>query len=664
MLARAREKGLDDRGLRRARARPRALPEFVAAGLFLRAVPRRSSTTQSAIDYADLIRRATAIRPSEHRDELRARFTHVFVDEYQDTDPGQVALLRALAGDGRDLTVVGDPHQSIYGFRGAEVRGILDFPDEFPAADGAPAQVVALRTHPPVRAAAAAGRPADRRPASPLPGTIPEAARAGVPAPVAESGAHGDGRVEVRTFDTERAEAEHLADLLRRAHLEDGIAWDDMAVLVRSGRTSIPPLRRSLGARRRAGRGGQRRGAAGARPGRPAAARRAAGRAQPRQRRPRPRRLPRPRRAARRCCSARSAASTPATLRRSARRCAPARRRGQGRGARPAPLARAGPPGASSTPTSSTGLDGPEVDARPAPSSLLLAGAAPPRPTAPPPRRCCGRSGPAPRWPERLRRAGRARRRRPPGAPTATSTRSCALFEAAARAEERATTSASRDFLATLVAQQIPGDTLAERGVRGAVVRLLTAHRAKGLEWRLVVVAHVQQDGWPDLRRRSHPAPRRPDRRRRPGAAGQHARAPRPRSAGSSTSPAPAPASGWWSPRSRRPTTTASSRPGSSASCRSRPSQPTAAARAARSRWRAWSATCAAPRRPRHPARAGARPPRAASGPGAGVGRRAVPGAAGRPRHLVGHPGRQPLGPPGARPADQPVPLSASTLTG
>ena len=44
---------------------------------------------------------------------------------------------------------------------------------------------------------------------------------------------------------------------------------------------------------------------------------------------------------------------------------------------------------------------------------------------------------------------------------------------------------------------------MAERGARGAAVRLLTAHRAKGLEWRLVVVAHVQQDGWPDLRRRS-----------------------------------------------------------------------------------------------------------------------------------------------------------------
>ena len=43
---------------------------------------------------------------------------------------------------------------------------------------------------------------------------------------------------------------------------------------------------------------------------------------------------------------------------------------------------------------------------------------------------------------------------------------------------------------------------MAERGVRGDAVRLLTAHRSKGLEWDVVVVAHVQEGAWPDLRRR------------------------------------------------------------------------------------------------------------------------------------------------------------------
>jgi RecB family exonuclease len=111
-------------------------------------------------------------------------------------------------------------------------------------------------------------------------------------------------------------------------------------------------------------------------------------------------------------------------------------------------------------------------------------------------------------WPGRLRRAvehggGSARRAH------RDLDSIVALFEVAAREAEKrdaaAVTGAGgvRDFLSRLVAQQIPADTLAEQGVRGAAVRLLTAHRSKGLEWDLVVVAHVQQDTWPDLRRRS-----------------------------------------------------------------------------------------------------------------------------------------------------------------
>ena len=58
----------------------------------------------------------------------------MLVDEYQDTNRLQAAILLALKPDGRGLTVVGDDAQSIYAFRAAEVRNILDFPAQFDAA--------------------------------------------------------------------------------------------------------------------------------------------------------------------------------------------------------------------------------------------------------------------------------------------------------------------------------------------------------------------------------------------------------------------------------------------------------------------------------------------------------------------------------------------------
>ncbi|WP_119353413.1 ATP-dependent helicase [Azohydromonas sediminis] len=71
---------------------------------------------------------------------VRARFDHVLVDEYQDTNRLQAAIVRGLKPDGRGLTVVGDDAQAIYGFRGAEVRHILDLPRQFEP----PARVVTL----------------------------------------------------------------------------------------------------------------------------------------------------------------------------------------------------------------------------------------------------------------------------------------------------------------------------------------------------------------------------------------------------------------------------------------------------------------------------------------------------------------------------------------
>ncbi|WP_144156827.1 ATP-dependent helicase [Paraburkholderia sp. BCC1885] len=87
---------------------------------------------QSVLDYDDLLLywSLMAGQPAIAAD-LAGRFDHVLVDEYQDTNRLQASILLALKPDGRGLTVVGDDAQSIYSFRGATVRNILDFPTHF-----------------------------------------------------------------------------------------------------------------------------------------------------------------------------------------------------------------------------------------------------------------------------------------------------------------------------------------------------------------------------------------------------------------------------------------------------------------------------------------------------------------------------------------------------
>src|SRR5262249_59865928 len=78
-----------------------------------------------------------------------------------------------------------------------------------------------------------------------------------------------------------------------------------------------------------------------------------------------------------------------------------------------------------------------------------------------------------------------------------------ALFDAAARFTAKLPPGAASLFLDSRSGQEIAGDTLAQRAPQGDAVRILTAHRAKGLEWDVVVVAGVQEGIWPDLRMRS-----------------------------------------------------------------------------------------------------------------------------------------------------------------
>ncbi|WP_200934703.1 ATP-dependent helicase [Rhizobium sp. Leaf341] len=92
---------------------------------------------QNVLDYDDLLLYwAQMVSDPDLAQDIGERFDHVMVDEYQDTNRLQASVLMALKPGGRGLTVVGDDAQSIYAFRAATVRNILDFPGSFsPAAD-------------------------------------------------------------------------------------------------------------------------------------------------------------------------------------------------------------------------------------------------------------------------------------------------------------------------------------------------------------------------------------------------------------------------------------------------------------------------------------------------------------------------------------------------
>ena len=137
-LLRAAERGLDGSGLS-ALGRSHGRDDWVAAGRFLDSYAARFDLAPvPAYDYAEIVRIAGALlRRRAVRSRERDAYDVVLVDEYQDTDPAQEELLVQLAGDGRELIAVGDPDQSIYAFRGADVDAIRRFPDRFRAPNGA-----------------------------------------------------------------------------------------------------------------------------------------------------------------------------------------------------------------------------------------------------------------------------------------------------------------------------------------------------------------------------------------------------------------------------------------------------------------------------------------------------------------------------------------------
>jgi superfamily I DNA/RNA helicase/RecB family exonuclease len=464
LLMRAAERGLDGKQLRQL-GRGRHRDDWIAAGYFLdRYAARFDLAPVPAYDYAGIVRIAAALlsRPDTRQRE-RDAYDAVFVDEYQDSDPAQESLLHALAGGGRELVVVGDPDQSIYAFRGADVSAINEFPERFRHADGSPAQVV------PLQVCRRSGRDllaASRRVARRLPAAVH---RDLVPLPDADP-----GQVRVIVADTAAQEAALVADILRRAHLAENVPYHRMAVLVRSAARQVPQIRRALAT---AGVPADIRGDKAPLPDEPGV---------------------------RPLLSVLKTALHPGSL-----------------DEETAAELLTGPLGG----TDALGLrrlrralDGlPLADALRDASELSTLRDS----TAGPARRVAAliasardaiaeggsaedvlwavwdASGLAEQWQARSVAGGQQ------GAAADRDLDAVlALFDAAGRFADQLPPGSPALFLQSLTGQEIAGDTLAEHAQPGDAVAVLTAHRSKGLEFDVVVVAGVQEETWPDLRLR------------------------------------------------------------------------------------------------------------------------------------------------------------------
>ena len=237
LLMRAAERGLAPEDVV-ALGRRTGRDEWVAAGRLFRTYEQvmqlRGSVgtatpqaTAPALDAAELVSAALLVLDTDadlfRRESDRVR--HLIVDDAQHLDPLQARLVTRLGVGAHELLLFGDPDQTIFSFRGAD-SGLLTTGES-----AVVRMCTGYRMAPAVRAAVS-------RLASRLPGP-----RTDQPGPAGEQ---PDGQVTVRVFGSAAAEASWVADQLRRAHLLEGVAWSDMAVLVRSTARALPALRRAL----------------------------------------------------------------------------------------------------------------------------------------------------------------------------------------------------------------------------------------------------------------------------------------------------------------------------------------------------------------------------------------------------------------------------------
>ena len=224
----------------------RKVPEAAAARRDLAGLVERyraAKRERDLLDFGDQIGLAALLartRPEVGR-ILREEFHVVLLDEYQDTSVAQRILLSSLfgAGTGHPVTAVGDPCQAIYGWRGASVANLDDFPEHFPHADGRPATRQSLSEN-----RRSGGRLLDLANclAAPL-----RARHEGVDALRPAPGAERDGTVRCALLGTHAEEVDWLAD--RLAHLvRTGTPPGEIAVLCRTA-ADFPRIQQALVAR-------------------------------------------------------------------------------------------------------------------------------------------------------------------------------------------------------------------------------------------------------------------------------------------------------------------------------------------------------------------------------------------------------------------------------
>ena len=176
----------------------------------------------NALDFDDLLVKTVQLLQTQPdvRENYQERFRYIMVDEYQDTNTVQFKLVSLLAGKYRNLCVVGDDDQSIYKFRGANIRNILDFEKEYPDA-----KVIKLEQN--YRST----------------GNILNAANGVIRNNKGRKNktlwtANGEGeKISLRQFDTAYDEAEFIAEEIKK-EVRDGASYNDNAVLYRTNAQS------------------------------------------------------------------------------------------------------------------------------------------------------------------------------------------------------------------------------------------------------------------------------------------------------------------------------------------------------------------------------------------------------------------------------------------